>query len=174
VRRARLALASPWCDGPHRGGARCSAGFCRGLSWFPAPGWCGRGGCWELGDGNPGEGHDDHSFPLTDIDTATPHPARIYDYLLGGKDNYPADKEAARQLLKAAPEVRDSAVANRAFLRRVVRYLAGEAGIRHFIDVGTGIPTAPNVHEVAAAAAPGTRVAYVDNDRCKSSCAHTR
>jgi hypothetical protein len=107
-------------------------------------------------------------FALSEIDTATPHPARIYDALLGGKDNYAADRQAVRQLLKAAPEARDSARANRAFLQRAVRFLAGEAGIRQFIDVGTGIPAAGNVHEVAT----GARVAYVDNDHCKSGCAH--
>lgn len=99
-----------------------------------------------------------------EIDTTTPHPARIYDALLGGKDNYAADREAVRNLLRAAPEVRDSARANRAFLQRVVRFLVGEAGIRQIIDIGTGIPTAGNVHEVAGPIAPGVRVAYVDND----------
>jgi S-adenosyl methyltransferase len=84
----------------------------------------------------------------------------LYDALLGGKDNYAAD----RQVFKAAPEVRDSARANRAFLQRAVRFLAGEAGIRQIIDVGTGTPAAGNVHEVAAQVAPGTRVAHVDND----------
>ena len=110
-------------------------------------------------------------FALSEIDTNTPHPARMYDALLGGKDNYAADRQAVRQLLTAAPEARDSARANRAFLQRAVRFLSGEAGIRQFIDVGTGIPAAGNVHEVAA---PGTRVVYVDNDRCKSDCAHAR
>jgi hypothetical protein len=113
-------------------------------------------------------------FALSEIDTTTPHPARMYDALLGGKDNYAADRRAVRQLLRAAPEARDSARANRAFLQRAVRYLAGEAGIRQIIDVGTGIPAAGNVHEVAAQIAPGTRVAYVDNDRCKSGCSHAR
>jgi hypothetical protein len=99
-----------------------------------------------------------------EIDTTTPHPARIYDALLGGKDNYPADRDAVRNLLRAAPEVRDSARANRSFLQRAVRFLVGEAGIRQIIDIGTGIPTAGNVHEVAGPIAPRTRVAYVDND----------
>jgi hypothetical protein len=102
-------------------------------------------------------------FPLSAIDTTTPHPARIYDALLGGRDGYPADREAARKILRAAPEARDSALANRAFLQRAVRFLAGRAGIGQFLDIGTGIPAAGNVHEVAAQAAPGTRVAYVDN-----------
>jgi hypothetical protein len=108
-------------------------------------------------------------FALSEIDTDTPHPARMYDALLGGKDNYAADRQAVGRLLQAAPEARDSARANRAFLQRAVRFLAGEAGIRQFVDVGTGIPAAGTVHEVAA----GARVAYVDNDRCKSSCEHT-
>jgi S-adenosyl methyltransferase len=103
-------------------------------------------------------------FALSEIDTTTPHPARMYDALLGGKDNYAADRQAVRQVLKAAPEIHDSARANRAFLQRAVRFLVGEAGIRQIIDVGTGIPAAGNVHEVAAQVAPGTRVAYVDND----------
>ena len=111
-------------------------------------------------------------FALSEIDTTRPHPARIYDALLGGKDNYAADRQAVRQLLTAAPEVRDSARANRAFLQRTVRFLAAEAGIRQFIDIGTGIPAAGNVHEIAARAAPGTRVAYVDNDHCRLGCAH--
>jgi hypothetical protein len=85
----------------------------------------------------------------------------------GGKDNYAADRQAVRQLLKAAPEARDSARAKRAFLQRAVRFLAGKAGIRQIIDIGTGIPAAGNVHEVAAQVAPGIRVAYVDSDRCK-------
>lgn len=106
----------------------------------------------------------EQGFALSQIDTTTPHPARIYDALLGGTDNYPADREAVSQILKAAPEARDSARANRAFLGRAVRFLAGEAGIRQIIDIGTGIPTAGNVHQVAAGVAPGTRVAYVDND----------
>jgi hypothetical protein len=103
-------------------------------------------------------------FALSEIDTTTAHPARIYDALLGGQDNYLADREAVRKLLKIAPEARYSARANRAFLQRAVRFLAGEAGIRQFIDIGTGIPAAGNVHEVAGQVAPGTRVVYVDND----------
>ena len=103
-------------------------------------------------------------FALSEIDTTTPHPARIYNALLGGKDNYAPDREAARQVLKAAPEARDSAMANREFLQRVVRFLVGEAGIRQIIDIGTGIPSAGNVHQVAGQIAPDTRVVYVDND----------
>ncbi len=103
-------------------------------------------------------------FAASEIDTSRPHPARMYDAYLGGKDNYAADREAVRLVMRAAPQVRDTARANRAFLGRAVRFLASEAGIRQFIDIGTGIPTAGNVHEVAARTAPGTRVVYVDND----------
>src|SRR5215831_6288080 len=113
-------------------------------------------------------------FAASDIDTSTPHPARMYDALLGGKDNYAADREAVRHVLKAAPEARDSARANRAFLQRAVRFLVAEAGIRQIIDIGTGIPTAGNVHQVAGQIAPETRVVYADNDRCKPGCAHAR
>jgi len=103
-------------------------------------------------------------FAASEIDTSTPHPARMYDALLGGKDNYAADREAVRRLLTVAPEARDSARANRAFLQRAVRFLVGEAGIRQIIDIGTGIPAAGNVHQVAAQVAPQTRVVYADND----------
>ena len=103
-------------------------------------------------------------FALSEIDTTRPHPARMYDAYLGGKDNYPADREAVRQILRTFPEVRGMARANRAFMQRAVRFLAGEAGIRQFIDIGTGIPSAGNVHEVAGQVAPGARVVYVDND----------
>jgi S-adenosyl methyltransferase len=89
-----------------------------------------------------------------------PHPARVYNYLLGGTDNFPADRVAAEHGLRANPHSRIPPRENRAFLRRVVRHLAGEAGIRQFLDIGTGIPTSPNVHEVA----PQARVVYVDND----------
>jgi hypothetical protein len=93
-----------------------------------------------------------------------PSPARIYDFLLGGKDNYPADREAAQELLTAVPDARLFALENRAFLRRAVRYLAAEAGIRQFIDIGTGLPTQGNVHELAQQAAPGAHVVCIDND----------
>ena len=99
------------------------------------------------------------------IDTSIAHPARIYDYLLGGKDNFPADRAAAERVLATVPKAREMARANRAFLQRTVRFLAGEAGIRQFLDIGTGIPTQGNVHEVARQVAPDARVVYVDNDR---------
>jgi hypothetical protein len=111
-------------------------------------------------------------FSASEIDTTRPHPARMYDAFLGGKDNYPVDREAVKHILRQWPEVRQTARANRAFLQRAVRFLAGEAGTRQFLDIGTGIPAAGNVHEVAAQVAPDARVVYVDNDRCKSSCAH--
>ncbi len=97
-------------------------------------------------------------------DPSTPNPARIYDYLLGGKDWFPADEAAAKELLALVPEAHAGARENRAFLGRVVRYLAREAGIRQFLDVGTGMPTQGNVHEVAHGVAPNARVVYVDND----------
>jgi S-adenosyl methyltransferase len=103
-------------------------------------------------------------FAAAEIDTSRPHPARMYNAYLGGNDNYPVDRAAVRQILRDFPEVRPMALANRAFLQRAVRFLAAEAGIRQFIDIGTGIPSAGNVHEVAGRAAAGARVVYVDND----------
>jgi hypothetical protein len=100
----------------------------------------------------------------TEIDTSVAHPARVYDYWLGGKDNFAADREAAERVLAVTPGLRFRVRANRAFLARAVRYLAAEAGIRQFLDIGTGIPSANNTHEVAQAAAPESRVVYVDND----------
>jgi hypothetical protein len=100
----------------------------------------------------------------TRINTGVPNPARIYDYFLGGKDNFPADREVAEQVVAIAPVARDIVEDNRAFLRRAVRLLAGEAGIRQFIDLGSGLPTRGNVHEIAQAVAPDARVVYVDND----------
>jgi hypothetical protein len=99
-----------------------------------------------------------------DLQTDRPHPARVYDYLLGGKDNFPADREAAEAGIRANPASRVPPRENRAFLRRAVRYLASECGVRQFLDIGTGIPTSPNVHEVAQGVAPSARVVYVDND----------
>jgi len=101
---------------------------------------------------------------IADLDTSVAHPARVYDYWLGGKDNFAADRVAAERVLAAAPGLRFRVRANRAFLGRATRYLAAEAGIRQFLDIGTGIPTADNTHEVAQRAAPSSRVVYVDND----------
>jgi len=98
------------------------------------------------------------------IDATTPNVARIYDYLLGGKDNFGADREAARRLLDAIPDARAIARDNRSFLGRVVRYLATEGGIRQFLDLGCGLPTQANVHQLAQGVVPGVRVVYVDND----------
>jgi S-adenosyl methyltransferase len=98
------------------------------------------------------------------IDTSKAHPARMYDYLLGGKDHFKADREAIAALLRAVPNARTGARENRAFLGRAVRYLVAEAGIRQFLDIGAGLPTANNVHEVAQSIAEESRVVYVDND----------
>lgn len=99
-----------------------------------------------------------------DLDTSVAHPARVYDYWLGGKDNFAADREAGERVLAATPELRMRVRANRAFLARAARFLAGEAGVRQFLDIGTGIPSANNTHEVAQEVAPTARVVYVDND----------
>ena len=99
-----------------------------------------------------------------DVDISRPHMARIYDYFLGGKNHFAADRETADKILAANPTIRVAARENRAFLGRAVRYLAAEAGIRQFLDIGTGLPTTGNVHEVAQAAEPTARVVYVDND----------
>ncbi len=93
-----------------------------------------------------------------------PSAARIYDYLLGGKDNYPVDRAVAESMIAQLPNVRLAVQWNRAFLRRVVRYLVGEAGIRQIIDIGAGLPTAGNTHEVARQVDPEARVVYVDHD----------
>lgn len=106
----------------------------------------------------------DAGEPQVDLQLDRPHPARVYDYLLGGKDNFAADRAAAQAGLEANPNSRIPPRENRAFLRRVVRYLARDAGISQFLDIGTGIPTSPNVHEIAQDAEPQARVVYVDND----------
>jgi hypothetical protein len=98
------------------------------------------------------------------IDPAVANIARAWNYMVGGKDNFEADRQAARQLIEAAPVIAIAAPASRAYLRRAVRYLVLEAGIRQFLDVGTGLPTAGNTHEVAQSLAPDCRVVYVDND----------
>jgi hypothetical protein len=98
------------------------------------------------------------------LDTATAHPARVYDCLLGGKDNFAADREFVERILAVMPSARVAARENRAFMRRVVTWLAGEAGMWQFLDIGTGLPTAPNVHQVAQGIAPHARIVYVDND----------
>lgn len=115
------------------------------------------------GLGGYGPGVTERGFPAAEIDTSRPHPARMYDYYLDGWDNYEVDRIAAERVIEAHPQVRLSARANRAFLRRAVRD-AVRGGIRQIIDIGTGIPTSPNTHEVAREVADGVRVAYVDND----------
>src|SRR5690242_10796620 len=101
------------------------------------------------------------SIPL--IDTSRPSVARMYDYYLGGKDNYRVDREAVDRVAVAMPEIRDLAQENRAFLRRAVRYMTRQ-GIRQFIDIGSGLPTVGNTHEIAQQAVADARVVYVDND----------
>jgi hypothetical protein len=108
--------------------------------------------------------NDAGEFSVAGIDTSVAHPARVYDYWLGGTTNFPADQEAAERVLAATPGLRERVRANRAFLARAVRYLAAEAGIRQFLDIGTGIPAVNNTHEVAQSAAPDARVVYADND----------
>jgi S-adenosyl methyltransferase len=98
------------------------------------------------------------------FDTSVAHIARVYDYWLGGKDNYAADRAAGGAALESYPYIAAGVRANRAYLARVVRYLADEADIRQFLDIGTGIPTANNTHEVAQSVAADSRVVYVDND----------
>ena len=114
------------------------------------------------GAGGTDAGHVAGAPPV--IDTSTAHPARVYDYWLGGKDNFAADREAARLALEAYPQLAEAVQSNRAFLARAVRYLTGEAEIRQFLDIGTGIPAANNTHQVAQREAPDSRIVYVDND----------
>jgi hypothetical protein len=104
-----------------------------------------------------------HEIKTSDLKTHIPHPARVYDYWLGGKDNFAADREVAEKTLAVAPETSQSVRSNRAFLRRAVR-LAAEAGVHQFLDIGSGLPTMENTHEVAQKTAPTARVVYVDND----------
>jgi S-adenosyl methyltransferase len=99
-----------------------------------------------------------------DLDTSVAHPARVYDYWLGGETNFPADREAGDRVLAATPGLRMRVRASRRFLVRVVRFLVAEAGVGQFLDIGTGIPSANNTHEVAQAVNPKVRVVYIDND----------
>jgi hypothetical protein len=119
-------------------------------------------------DGSPDEiafsSVEDPDWLPPEINTGVAHSARVYDYWLGGKDNFAADREVGDAIIAAIPSVPLLARDNRAFLGRAVRYLAREAGIRQFLDIGTGIPTAGNTHEVAQAVAPDSRIVYVDND----------
>jgi len=122
------------------------------------------GGAGTQGTGEAPEDGATSGAERASLDTSVAHIARVYNYWLGGKDNFAADRAAAEQAIAAYPQIVLSVRANRAFLSRVVRYLAGEAGIRQFLDIGTGIPTASNTHEVAQSVAPESRVVYVDND----------
>src|SRR5579863_1213997 len=99
-----------------------------------------------------------------EIDTSRPHSARMYDYFIGGENHFAADRKTAREVLRHSPFVPTAARENRAFLGRAVRYLVAEAGVTQFLDIGTGLPTTNNVHEVAQRVAPSARVVYVDND----------
>lgn len=104
------------------------------------------------------------SAAVPDLDTSRPHAARIYDYYLGGKNHFAADRETADKVLQVWPHIRVAAREQRKFLGRAVGYLAREAGLRQFLDIGAGLPTSQNVHEIAQEAAPSSRVVYVDND----------
>lgn len=102
--------------------------------------------------------------PVPEVDTARPHPARMYDYYIGGKNHFAADRAVADAALAHWPAGRTGLRENRRFLGRAVRYLAGEAGVRQFLDIGSGLPTTANVHEIAQSVDPACRVVYVDND----------
>src|SRR5882724_7253240 len=106
----------------------------------------------------------DDASEVIGVDSSRPSVARMYDYYLGGKDNFAVDRAAAEKMMSTVPESVHMVASNRAFLVRAVRYLAAEAGIRQFLDIGSGLPTRQNVHEVAQAAAPDSRVVYVDHD----------
>lgn len=110
--------------------------------------------------------------PVADLLTDKPHPARMYDAYLGGKDHYQADKDAAAKVMQALPTVPLAAQVNRKFMRRATRYLAAERGVHQFLDIGTGIPTPPNLHQVAQEVARDARVVYVDNDPLVLAHAH--
>jgi precorrin-6B methylase 2 len=100
----------------------------------------------------------------TDIDDSVPHSARIWNYWIGGKDNYPIDRDMGDRIAENYPQIKKQAIADRAFIGRAVRYLAQDEGVRHFLDIGTGLPTVDNTHEVAQRIAPESRIMYVDND----------
>lgn len=101
---------------------------------------------------------------MAHVDTTVPNVARVLNFLAGGRDNFETDRKVARQLIAAAPVMEHVGIASRAFLRRTIRYLAAEAGVRQFLDIGTGLPTAGNTHEIAQSVAPASKIVYVDND----------
>ena len=107
---------------------------------------------------------DPGSQPQWALDTGVPHTARVWNYFLGGEDNFASDRRAAERIAKVNPPVLELARASRAFLVRAVRHLTAEVGIRQFLDIGTGLPTLNNTHEVAQGIAPDARIVYVDND----------
>jgi S-adenosyl methyltransferase len=109
---------------------------------------------------------------LSRLNPTVPHSARIWNYLLGGKDNFPVDRQAGDMVSQVFPGMVTMTRQSRQMLVRAVRYLADEAGIRQYLDVGTGLPTAANTHEVTQQSPKESRIVYVDNDRCKSGCAH--
>jgi hypothetical protein len=111
-----------------------------------------------------GDGAEVEEHAPAGVDVSRPHSARMYDYWLGGKDNFAADRAMGDAFVQAIPTIRVMAAENRAFLHRVVRYLTEQAGVRQYLDIGTGIPTSPNLHEVAQGIAPQSRAVYVDND----------
>ncbi|MFE3881778.1 SAM-dependent methyltransferase [Streptomyces lydicus] len=115
-------------------------------------------------DGQPDEGFNGGANSERELEQDRPHSARMYDYYLGGKTNYLVDREAAQEVISLFPSIPAAARANRSFMHRAVHYLASERDVRQFIDIGTGIPTTPNLHEVAQRVDPGCRVVYVDND----------
>ncbi|WP_265737720.1 SAM-dependent methyltransferase [Actinacidiphila oryziradicis] len=106
----------------------------------------------------------DQGFPAAEIDTSKPHPARMYDFYLGGKDHYEIDRAAASHVVSVFPGIKTCAQVNRLFMHRATRWLAAEAGIRQFLDIGTGIPTEPNLHQIAQGVAPDAKIVYADND----------
>ncbi|WP_214410639.1 SAM-dependent methyltransferase [Sphaerisporangium fuscum] len=122
--------------------------------------------------GSPLPGQDTRSPAPGRIDSSVPHSARIWNYLLGGKDNYPVDREAGDRIGQVFPGMVDIARHSRHMLARTVRFLTGEAGIRQFLDIGTGLPTVDNTHEVAQRVAPESRIVYVDNDPLVLAHAH--
>jgi hypothetical protein len=106
----------------------------------------------------------DQGYSAAEIDTSKPHPARMYDFYLGGKNHYEIDRAAASNVASVFPSIKTCAQVNRLFVHRATRWLTAEAGIRQFLDIGTGIPTEPNLHQIAQAVAPDARIVYADND----------